>query len=246
MQINRLDIEEGTVRYVDEHVKPTVDVSLDSLKMVLLNLNNARKQEKALPSQLDLQAVSIGSGRLSAKGDLNILKQIPDFDISLTFEEVDLPALNDFLKVYAGVDAEAGVFNLYSEMAASDAQLEGYLKPIMTDIKIFSLQSDKDQPFRLLWEGVVGLLSELFVNQKCDLFASKVPLKGNIGESSVEVLPALWNIFRNAFIEALEKETDNEINFDQLTKDLSWQEQTLIDRALPLTSGPNKLLYAPT
>src|SRR5699024_761427 len=115
LQINRFAISNGTIRYIDYASDPQVNISLDSLQMQILNLNNAEDSEEPLPSHMDLKAVSVGNGKLSIKADANVLKQIPDFDLALEFEQVNLPDLNEFLEAYASVDAERGAFFLYSE-----------------------------------------------------------------------------------------------------------------------------------
>lgn len=213
LQINRFAIRNGTVRYIDYASDPQVDISLDSLQMQILNLNNAEDLEEPLPSHLDLKAVSVGNGKLNIKADANVLKKVPDFDLALEFEQVNLPDLNEFLEAYASVDAERGAFFLYSEFAAKDGMLEGYLKPIITDLKILDISEDDENPLALAWESIVGLVTEIFENQPTDQFATKVPLGGNLNDAEAGVFPTIWNVFRNAFVDSFDKETDDEITF---------------------------------
>ncbi len=220
LKINRFAINDGTIHYLDYGADPVVDIYLKEFKMVVTNLNNAEDIEKKLPSHLELNAVSIGDGRLNISADLNILKKIPDFDLNFKFENAQLPAFNNFLNAYAGIDAEEGVFNLFSEAAVNDGNIEGYIKPILNDFRIFSLEEDSDNLLSLVWEGVVGIVMELFENQGKDQFATKASLSGSIKNLDTGIFPAIWNIFKNAFIEAFKKDTDNEINFGN-TEDIT-------------------------
>ena len=213
LRINRLAVRDGIVRYIDYNSDPQIDIALDSLKLNVYNLNNAEKSDEALPSHMELSAVSIGNGKLAIKADANVLKQIPDFNLSVEFEEVNLPELNDFLKAYAGVDAERGVFYLYSEMAADKGRINGYVKPIVTDLKLLDLKEDDGNLLSLAWESIAGLATEIFENQPTDQLATKVPISGSLNNVEAGILPTVWNVFRNAFIESFEKQTDDEITF---------------------------------
>ena len=211
-QINRLEIRNGTLAFYDFTTKPNVDVSLREVHMVATNLNNAEHQDGQLPSRITMTARSIGNGNLKLDMRINVLKEIPDLDMNLKFEDVDMTALNDFFKAYARVDVEQGVFNLYAELAVNDGAVTGYVKPIAQGIKLLDLKEDKN-PLNLLWESIVGALKNVFKNQKKDQFATRVPLEGNLNKPDVVFWPAVWNIFRNAFVNAFQLSTDNTVEF---------------------------------
>lgn len=214
--INRFVVKNGTIRYLDYASSPQVDLPLYNLNLEVNNITNTDNLDKALPTHIELTGISIGDGSLSFIADANLMKKIPDLDASLEFENVNLPDLNNFLEAYAKVDAENGVFNLYSEIAVNDAQLEGYVRPILDRVKILSLENEDGNVFEVVWEGIVGVVSELFENQPENQFATEVPLEGNIENVETGVLPAIWNIFRNAFIEAFEKGAGGEIKFSKV------------------------------
>ena len=130
LTINLFTAKKGEIHFQNFTSKPPVDMYLSDIDFEATNLSNASFDSDTLPSHLQLSASSIGNGNLSLVGDMNILKTIPDFDFDLKFENVDITALNNFLKAYANVDAEQGVFNLYAEFMAIDSQLDGYVKPI--------------------------------------------------------------------------------------------------------------------
>jgi hypothetical protein len=213
LEINRFEITDGKVTYLDEFTSPKVDVFIDSLFLEALNLRNTKDTTDSLPSTLKVRGISIGNGKLSLDAKVDILKQIPDFDAELKFEGVDLTKLNDFSNAYINVDFEAGTFNLYSEMAADSGYLQGYVKPLMENVKVLDLEKEEeDKFFKKVWEGVVGFVTEIFENQKEDQFATKIPLQGNLNNPDAGIWPTIWNIFSNAFIEAFNKDIDNTIN----------------------------------
>jgi hypothetical protein len=213
LQINRMEIVRGNVVFYDFTTKPEVNVYLNDLNMMATNLNNADKQEAKLPSKVIASASSIGNGKLSIDMNINVLKQIPDLDMDMKFENISMPALNEFFQAYSKVDIEKGAFNLYSEMIVDNGVLDGYVKPLATDVKVVNWQNDKEKPLNLAWQSVVGFFVEVFENQRKDQFATKVPLTGDFNNVKTEFWPTLWNIFRNGFIKAFERNTDNTIKF---------------------------------
>ncbi len=213
LEINRFEITDGKVTYLDEHTSPKVDVFVDSLYLEALNLRNTKDTTDSLPSSLKVRGTSIGNGKLSLDARVDIMRQVPDFDAELKFEGVELPKLNDFASAYLNVDFEAGTFNLFAEMAADSGNLQGYVKPLMENVKIFDPEQDKeDKFFKKVWEGVVGFVTEIFENQKEDQFATKIPLQGDLNNPDASIWPTIWNIFSNAFIEAFNKDIDNTVS----------------------------------
>lgn len=215
LQINRLEINNGSVFFYDFTTQPKVDIHLDSLNVVATNLNNADKQKERLPSHVVATATSIGGGKLTINMDMNVLKEVPDMDLNLKFEGINMPALNDFFVAYSKVDIERGQFNLYAEMAIDDKKITGYVKPIAQDIKVVDWEKDKEKPLNLIWQSIVGVVAEFFENQKEDQFATKVPLQGNLEDIKSGVWPTIWNVFRNAFVQAFERNTDDTIKFSE-------------------------------
>lgn len=220
IDINRMAISDGRVRFLDAFSTPPVDIAIESVQLELLNLRNVVDSGGSLPSPLKVSATSAGGGSLTVDGKINALKQVPDFDINARLEGVFLPALNDVLRAYASIDVEKGVFNLYVELAAHNGQIDGYVKPVITDLQILSLENDSDRALLLLWEGLVGLVSEVFENQSRDQFASKVPISGSLESAEFGVLRTLFDLLSNAFVLALKKPSDGDIDFTGLEKSI--------------------------
>lgn len=212
LQINKLTIDEGKIVFYDFTTKPSVDLSLDNVHLIAENLNNAKEQKDLLPSKVFARATSIGGGDLELHMKINVLKEIPDLDMDMKFENVNLTALNDFFAAYAKIDVEEGTFNLYSEMAVKEGNINGYVKPLFSNLKVVDWKEDKDKPVQLVWESIAGVLVELFENQPKNQFATRVPLRGELTNVDTPVWPALWNIFRNAFVEAFARNTDDTID----------------------------------
>lgn len=213
LKINRLEIQHGTINFHNFTTKPKVSIALEDLQAVALNLNNASDQQERLPSTISATATSIGGGHLTINAGINVLKEIPDMDLDMKFEKISMPALNDFFMAYAKVDVEKGSFNLYSEVTIDSGIVAGYVKPIAVGVKVVDWEKDKQKPVNLLWQSFVGLVKDVFKNQKEDQFATRVPIEGNLNNVKTPTWPTVWNIFRNAFVKAFDRNTDNSVQF---------------------------------
>lgn len=218
IQVNRFEINNGKISFKDFSSEPQVDVFIDNLNLLATNLSTVEDKSKKLPAHLEATGTSLGGGQLNIVAELNILKEIPDMDLDLKFEEVDVTALNDFARAYAKVDVEDGTFNLYSEIAIDNAEVSGYVKPIFENLKIIDWKNEETGFLNKIWQTIVGGVVEIFENQRKDQFATKVPLSGNLNELETATWPSIWNIFRNAFIEAFNKQLEGSVDITSPTE----------------------------
>jgi len=196
LDINVLEIHNGTLAYKDFSTKPEVDLSIYNVEARVTNLRNVEDKNAALPSDLNISGTSIGKGKLNVTGKLNILKRIPDFDIQSKLESVNLPAINSYARPFAGIDFNTGNLNIYSDLTIKDGRVEGFIKPLATNIDLID---HTDDPISVLWESAVSVIMEIFTNQKKDQFATTVPLQGNLSNPETPFWPTLGGIIRNAF-----------------------------------------------
>jgi hypothetical protein len=216
IDINHLEINGGKLSFMKVQADPNIDVFINNLNLTADNLRNVKAREHTLPSPITLRATAIGDGRVSLDGRVNLIKEIPDVDLSFALEEVNTPALNDLSKHYADIDFVRGKLNIYSEVAIADGHLTGYLKTMLTDTKLLG----NDENFlETLWEGFVGFFKFALKNQRTDTLATKVPLKGDLNNIETGVWPAIKSIFVNAWIEAFSRSIDNEIKYDDAFKE---------------------------
>ena len=64
--------------------------------------------------------------------------------------------MNDVFRTYGDFDGVRGVLVLF-RIAPKDGQVDGYLKPLFTDIHVYDHRQDKDKPLlHKLYEMIVG------------------------------------------------------------------------------------------
>ena len=211
LNINRFEVQNGRIEYIDNFSKPQVDIRMTNTNIVALNLRNSYDSGELLPASIDARA-NIYDGTLTVKGKVNPLAEDPTFDFNAELKNTNLVKLNDFFEAYAKVDVNKGTFGLYTEMAAKNGEFEGYIKPLLKDLDILGKEDRKDNPLKQLWEAVAGGVSEIFENQPKERVATKIPLRGSTKNLDTNVWYAIGEVIRNAFIRALQPAIDQEIN----------------------------------
>jgi hypothetical protein len=216
LDINRLQVHSGKLAFKDFSVNPPADIFVQNINLQVENLKDVKDKNNPLPSPVSLTGQSIGGGKVIASGDMNILRDIPDFDLDIKLENAQLPSINNYSRSIAAVDFESGAISIYIEVAAKDGNLTGYVKPIMTDVSIVDVEQDEN-PLNLLWESVVSIFSEIFKNHPEDQLATRIPLTGNINNPDTDAWSAIMGIFRNTF-NAYIRDTDDDIDFSNISE----------------------------
>jgi len=216
IDINHFEVHDGKLAFVQLSADPNIDLQINQLNLTADNLRNVVEKKRILPSPIRASGVSIGQGKVSLEGNMNLVKEIPDMDLSFSLENADVTALNDFTNYYAGLDFDKGTFGVYSEVAIADGHLIGYVKPLLTNTKLIG---EGDNFLEVLWEGFVGLFKFILKNQGTDTLATKVPIEGDLNNVEAGVWPTVLNIFKNAWIKAFQGEVDNDINYKDAFKE---------------------------
>ena len=211
IDINHLQIQDGKAAFVQLAAEPQIDLHLDHINLSATNLRNVIQQERTLPSSLHATATSIGQGDFLLNGKMNLVKTIPDMDISFSLQNANVTALNDFTNHYAGIDFTEGEFNVFSEMAIADGYLTGYVKPLLKDSKLIG--KEQDGFLNTLWEGFVGFFKFVLKNKGNNTLATKVPIEGDLTSVKTKVWPTVWGMFKNGWIKAFKGIIDDDISF---------------------------------
>ena len=216
IDINHFEVYDGKLAFVQLSAEPNIDLQINNLQLTADNLRNVVEKERILPSPIRASGVSIGKGKVSLEGNMNLVKEIPDMDLSFSLQDAEATALNDFTRHYAGLDFDKGTFGIFNEVAIADGHLVGYIKPLLTDTKLIG---EDDGFLGVLWEGFVGFFKFILKNQGTDTLATKVPIEGDLNNVEAGIWPTVFNIFENAWIKAFTGEVDNDIEFKDAFQD---------------------------
>ncbi len=211
IDINHFEVHNGKIAFVELQADPNIDLNISKVELYADNLRNVKSESRTLPSPIHATGVTFGNGNMKLDGKINLIKEIPDMDLSFALENSNATALNDLTRHYAGIDFEKGTFGLYSEVAIADGYLKGYIKPLITDSKLIGKD---DGVLGVLWEGFVGFFKFVLKNQKTDTLATKIPFEGDLNNVDAGTWPTVINIFGNAWIKAFKGEVDDDISYE--------------------------------
>ncbi len=215
LKVNRFEINNGKLGYKDPEADPKVDVFFTNVQALAQNLTNADNDKVLLPATLHATANAY-QGTASLNMKLNPLAERTIFDLNADLKNTNLVLLNDFLQAYANVDVNKGTLGLYTEFASKDGKYTGYVKPVIKDLDVLGPEDNKNNLFHKLWEAIVGAAGVILENHKEDQLATRVPIQGDLSGSHTDILETVFELLRNAFIQALIPAIDNEINLASL------------------------------
>jgi len=211
LQVNRFEINQGRIYYIDSTATPKVDLALTDVYILAHNLRNTVDANVKLPSAVVARAKAY-DGSVSLDMKLDALAKEPTFDLSAEIKQANLVKLNDFFIAYGKFDISRGIFSLYSEFAADKGRFKGYVKPIIKGLEVIGTEDKDDSFLQKVKETVIDVVGDILENPKKDQVATKIPIQGSFGETSVGTWQAVWEVLKNAFIEALLPSVDNEID----------------------------------
>ncbi len=214
LKINRFEIIDGKLQYVDKTSAPNVDISMDKTHLLASNLSSV-EDTAILPSVVKMTA-EVYEGNFELNLKLDALSDKPLFDMNAKLEKTHLPYLNDFFKAYANIDINKGSMNVYAEVAAKEGKFTGYVKPVIKDLDVVGPEDRDDKFLDKVWENLVGLVGVIVENPKKDQVATKIPLNGDFGKVEVGTISSIVYLLRNAFIQAIFPSIDNQINLSDV------------------------------
>jgi hypothetical protein len=219
-RLNRVEARDGLVTFGAPGISTNDSLTMRNFQMALRNLTNVQDVAEPAFAELDVRGQIMGNAPLTLVGRIDPNEQTPTFDVDLTIEGARLVDVNPWLREFLKVDAEMGVFSMYSELAAAEGRFEGYVRPILEDPKFVSTDEEDEGPFRKAWEGLVNLAATILENRQQDQVATQIPLRGAIENPQAGILAAIVNLARNAFIAAFSHSLEGSITLRNVASDV--------------------------
>lgn len=213
---NRVDVIDALVTFRAPGIEAEESLTLRNGRLLLRNLTNVQREEQQAFADLELEGAVMGNAPLALTGRFDPNAAVPTFDLNLALEGAQLPDVNPWLSEFLNVDAEAGAFSMYTELAAADGRFEGYIKPVMENPQIFSLQEPSSGPFQKAWEALVGIAAAIFANRETDQVATQIPFAGELERPEAGLLAAMVNLLRNAFVASFSRSIEGTVSLEDL------------------------------
>jgi hypothetical protein len=219
-RLNVVEARDGLVTFRAPGIATDDSLTMRAFTMRLRNLTNVQDVEEPAFAELDVQGQIMGNAPITLAGRIDPNEQNPTFDIDLTIEGARLVDVNPWLREFLKVDAETGVFSMYSELAAAEGRFEGYVRPILEDPKFVDADEESQGPFQRAWEGLVNIAAKILENKQEGQVATQIPLSGEIENPDAGILTAIVNLARNAFVAAFSRSLEGSITLRDVASDV--------------------------
>ena len=209
-RIDRFEVVEGQVHYLDRYSSPKVDVHLDEVEAVLTNLTNltnASDKQGRRVADLQLQALAMAQSQLSLNLQVDPFAEQPDFTLRMKLLGLQMVRMREAMRAYTPFDPTAGKLDLVVEATGKNGGVQGYVKPLFTDLKLINWQrelKEERNPFGLVIDAIGSALNLVLQNQSKEQLATKVPFSGRLDAPDVDVPTTIANLLKNAFVGAFQ------------------------------------------
>jgi hypothetical protein len=220
-KLNVVEAHNGLVTFRAPGISTNDSLTIRNFEMRLRNLTNVQDVQEPAFAEINVRGGIMGNAPLVLTGRIDPNEMAPTFDIDMSIEGARLVDVNPWLREFLKVDAEDGVFSMYSELAAYEGKFEGYVRPILENPKFTATNEDEKGPFRKVWEGLVNVAAKILENKQEQQVATQIPLRGQFEDPKVDVLTTIVNLLRNAFVAAFSHSLEGSINLRDVESDVS-------------------------
>jgi hypothetical protein len=201
ISLRELDITQSNLSYTDKTKDPNYRIVFNDSDITLKNLSNHQQQG---PADVTLRGKFMGSGDTNVSGNFLASQRGPEVNMKIAVQNVDLPSMNDILRAYGRFDVAAGQFSVFSEINIKDGDMDGYVKPIFSNLQVYNYQKDKNTPvLHQAKELAIAGASHLFKNRSTRQVATDVDLKGKLTNPNISTWQAFVEVLQNAFVKAI-------------------------------------------
>jgi hypothetical protein len=201
IKVDHVRGENARIRYINEEREPHYQLELDDTAISVENVSNHAKRG---PATGEINGRFQGSGPAHMKFTFRPDQKAPNFDLAVEITDTELTTLNDLFRAYGNFDVAEGKFSFFTELSVHDNRIDGYVKPMFADIKVYDAQQDKEKTaFHKVYEGLVGGAAKLLENRPRDQVATKVTITGPVDNPKMSTLQIVLKLIQNAFFKAI-------------------------------------------
>ncbi len=178
LKAHEVVLTNSELKLLNDAGNPHYRLVVSAVNLRATNLSNHLSSGSA---KLQFSGKWMGSGDTTLTGVLRPEHQGPNFDFDLESRDTDLTSLNDLLRAYGKFDVASGRVSVFSQVTVKDHQVNGYVKPLFTDVKVHDRQKDAKTPLlHKAYELAIGGAAKLLKNRSTQQVATKVDISGPV------------------------------------------------------------------
>ena len=210
IKVEELDIKRSILMFDDQASNPPFKLFISDTDLKIRHLGNHQTQG---PAQLTLIGKFMGSGVTRVSGTFLAAGEGPEFNLDIAIENTDMTSLNPLLRAYGRFDVAQGRFTLYSQISVKNGNINGYVKPMFSDLVVYEYQKDKnkgviDQAKHMLLDTA----GHVFKNRETQKVATQVSISGTLKNTNASTWDAFVEIVKNAFVKTILPGFDREVH----------------------------------
>jgi hypothetical protein len=201
LRVDRLVIADSELGFVNKAKDPAYRVFVSGASVTATNFSNGLR---AGPGSVRAAGRFLGNGPAEASATFRPDKKGSDFDVAVSIHDTDMRLMNDLLRAYGKFDVTAGAFSFFCELKVKNGTVDGYLKPLFREMKVYDARQDAEKSlFKKLYEKLVGGVAKLLENRQRNEVATKARVAGPVDTARASTLEIIVRLIENAFFRAI-------------------------------------------
>jgi len=201
LHVDDLRVVNATLGLINKSAKPQYRVYIDDMNLTLKKFSNQKDEGYG---HAVLTGRFMGSGATTMDATFRPETKGPDFSVNAKIENTDMRRMNDLLRAQAKFDVVSGIFSVFSEMRVHDSRIDGYVKPLFSDLKVYDKDKDAEKTFGTkVKEKAVDIAAKVLKNRPRKQVATVADISGPLQNPKTSTLQALVGLVQNAFIKAI-------------------------------------------
>ncbi len=197
LKVDTLKLTNSQIGFMNEATEPGYRVFMSDMNLELKNLSNQADQAR---SEFHAQGAFMGSGTTVVSGSARATASPADFDVRLRLDNARMTDLNGFLMAHEGMDVADGLLSVYSEITVKEGKVDGYIKPIISNLTIYDKQKDKGKSFgKRMKMHFMQFLVNVFESRSTQEVATVIQISGSTSDPKVGEWQAILKLIGNSF-----------------------------------------------
>ena len=201
LKARRITANGATIGFVNEDATPHYRVFLTGADLVVENFTNHLTEGSATGR---LTGRLVGTGETVITATFRPEVNGADFDVNARIENINLRPMNDLLRAHTKVDVASGLFSVFSELRVKNGRVDGYVKPLFRDLKVYDPQQDQEKSLaQKIKEKVADVAAKILRNRPREEVATVAPIAGPLEDPKASTWQTFVGLVQNAFFKAI-------------------------------------------
>ena len=201
LHVDDLRLVNATLGLVNRSLTPAYRVYVDDMNMTLSKFSNQKDEGYG---HATITGRFLGSGAITVDASFLPENKGPAFSLNAKIQNTDMRKMNDLLRAHAKFDVVSGNFSVFSEIRVHDNRIDGYVKPLFSDLNVYSKEKDAEKSLgEKVKEKAIDVAAKVLKNRLRKEVATVADVSGPIDSPQTSTWQVLVRLVENAFFKAI-------------------------------------------